>query len=272
MQWKSLFTKNTDISVEETKEYLGSNQPGSFQLLDVRQEKEYADLHIPGAIPIPLGDLPDRLGDLDQEMKTIVYCRSGVRSVAACQILRDNNFPSVFNMTGGILQWQGSTATGLDTVGLEYFIEGTFANSFEMTFRMEAGLRQFYLILSDRVQKEETASLLRTLAKYEDGHMAKLLAQHNQSRDDIDLLSQPPAILEGGLALDVLSTTFGEHLRTPESILQLAMMFEAQAFDLYGRLARNSSDKSLKSFYLQMATEEQYHLNKLSSELDNLLS
>jgi len=271
MQWKNLFSKTPNISAEETKEYLGSSQPGSYQLVDVRQPKEYKEQHLPGAILIPLGELPDRLNELEQDVKTIVYCRSGVRSKAACQILSDKNFQDVINMRGGILQWGGSTATGHDTVGLDLFTVGTFASSFEMAYQMERGLQQFYLLLSKRVQTTETQLMLQTLAKLEDGHMAKLLAKNHQSKDQIDI-KKLPAVLEGGLASIDLPANYGGHLRTEESILQLAMMFEAQAFDLYQRLARRSTDTSLESFYLQMAKEEQKHLNKLAHGLDKVLS
>jgi rubrerythrin len=50
------------------------------------------------------------------------------------------------------------------------------------------------------------------------------------------------------------------------------MMFESQAYDLYGRLAHQEKDNTLKSFYLDMAQEERKHLDKLSGQLDNLLS
>lgn len=73
MNWMSLFAKNENITPEETREYINSKPPGSFQILDVRQPQEYAQAHIPGAILIPLGELPDRLDELNPDLETIVY-------------------------------------------------------------------------------------------------------------------------------------------------------------------------------------------------------
>jgi len=271
MQWKSLFTASPDISVTETKEFVASQPPDSFQLLDVRQPKEYEEQHLPGAILIPLGELPDRLAELDSDQKTIVYCRSGIRSKAACQILSDGNFTTVSNMAGGILQWKGATAAGGANVGLEYFISGTFSSAFDMAYQMEKGLRQFYLLMKSRVPSPKMQSLLETLAKYEDGHMAKLLAKYRKTRETSDT-SHSSMLLEGGFNADDLLQTFGEHLQSEESILQLAMTFEAQAFDLYQRLSRTTRDTELQSFYQQMAEEEQKHLNQLAKGLDALLA
>ncbi|BCL60146.1 hypothetical protein DGMP_08390 [Desulfomarina profundi] len=78
---------------------------------------------------------------------------------------------------------------------------------------------------------------------------------------------------EGGITLSSLADAFGDQLDSPETIYQLAMQFEAQALDLYLRLSRrHESEPVLHSFYLQMAKEEQKHLDKLSFELDNLLT
>ncbi len=73
MNWLSLFKKNENISAEKTRELIDSRPPGTFQILDVRQPKEYEQSHIPGAILIPLSELPDRLDELDSTKETIVY-------------------------------------------------------------------------------------------------------------------------------------------------------------------------------------------------------
>lgn len=73
MNWFSLFKKNENISPDETRKFLDSAPPGSVQLVDVRQPREYEQSHIPGAKLIPLGELPDRLNELDPNKETIVY-------------------------------------------------------------------------------------------------------------------------------------------------------------------------------------------------------
>jgi adenylyltransferase/sulfurtransferase len=76
-----------------------------FVLLDVRELYEYQIARIPGALLIPLGELPGRLNELDPEADIVAQCRSGVRSQKAVDLLKANGFKHVRNMTGGILAW-----------------------------------------------------------------------------------------------------------------------------------------------------------------------
>lgn len=77
-------------------------------LVDVREDKEYAEGHIPNARHIPLGALPKRLKELEaaKSRPIVMNCRSGARSASACGILRKNGFEEVYNLRGGIKAWQ----------------------------------------------------------------------------------------------------------------------------------------------------------------------
>jgi len=77
-------------------------------VLDVREDKEYAEGHIPKAKHIPLGQLPDRLKELDKfkNKPVLVTCRSGQRSARACGILKKAGFETVYNQAGGIIAWE----------------------------------------------------------------------------------------------------------------------------------------------------------------------
>ncbi|MDP3480443.1 MAG: rhodanese-like domain-containing protein [Desulfoprunum sp.] len=270
MNWLSLFDKAKEITAEQARDYLGSQAPDSLQLIDVRQPKEYEDAHIPGALLIPLNDLPRRIGEIAADRNTIVYCRSGARSSAACQILTEYQFRNVLNLRGGMLQWQGQRAIGDENRGLEYFVSGNFASAFAMALQMEAGLKQFYLLLAGATDVLANKELLQYMAKLEDGHIAKLRARH-QHVDASLPESIPPDVVEGGINPRDFTEAFQGHLDSQASILQLAMMFEAQALDLYSRLARRHTELEAQSFFLQMAVEEQKHLDRLASELDKLM-
>jgi sulfur-carrier protein adenylyltransferase/sulfurtransferase len=74
-------------------------------LLDVREPNEWEIGHLPGATRISVNELADRLGELDTAREMVVYCRSGVRSGRAVDLLRGTGFRKVKNMTGGILRW-----------------------------------------------------------------------------------------------------------------------------------------------------------------------
>jgi len=76
-----------------------------FVLLDVREPHEYQIARIPGSILIPLGDLPKRLNELDKNADIVAQCKSGGRSQKAMDLLKQNGFQHVRNMTGGITAW-----------------------------------------------------------------------------------------------------------------------------------------------------------------------
>lgn len=77
-------------------------------VLDVREDKEYAAGHIPRAKHIPLGQLSNRLKEIEshKDKPVLVTCRSGNRSAHACRILKKAGFTSVFNQAGGIIAWE----------------------------------------------------------------------------------------------------------------------------------------------------------------------
>jgi rhodanese-related sulfurtransferase len=75
-------------------------------LLDVREDWETQLAPVPAAlVHIPMGQIPDRLGELDPQKPTVVICRSGGRSLEVARFLASHGFASVFNLTGGILAW-----------------------------------------------------------------------------------------------------------------------------------------------------------------------
>jgi rhodanese-related sulfurtransferase len=78
--------------------------------LDIRDDGEYKTGHIPGAIHIPLKQLPERIAEIEKQRPkpVIAYCRSGNRSNGAGGILRKHGFETVYNLAGGITAWQNA--------------------------------------------------------------------------------------------------------------------------------------------------------------------
>jgi len=269
MNWQSLFSAHKEISADQAREYLRTMPPAELQIIDVRQPGEYRDAHIPGAILIPLGELVQRLDEIDAARNTIVYCRSGARSGAACQIMGEAGLERVLNLRGGMLQWQGNRAAGEETQGLEFFVRGDYPSAAAMAFQMEAGLQLFYLEAAKTTTDQESRELLNAMARLEDGHMALLKARYGLTGSETAARGSD-GVLEGGVTAAEVARAFAGHLDSPGSIVQLAMTFEAQALDLYSRLARRQDDPQLRQFYLDLAGEEQKHLNRLTRELDSL--
>lgn len=82
-------------------------------ILDVREEAEFMFQHIPGALSIPLGELENRLSELNKETEIYVICRTGKRSDYAAQTLTKHGFTNVLNVIPGICQWKGKTTNNL---------------------------------------------------------------------------------------------------------------------------------------------------------------
>jgi hydroxyacylglutathione hydrolase len=81
-----------------------------LQIVDVRNPGEVALGSIPGSVSIPVGQLPSRLGELDADRPTVVYCAGGYRSSAAASLLRANGFSDVSDILGGYTAWAHDVA------------------------------------------------------------------------------------------------------------------------------------------------------------------
>ncbi len=96
-----------EITVHEVKDLMDRGE--DFLLIDVREPFEHDAFNIGGEL-IPLGDFPSAVASLrpHRDRKIIMYCRSGRRSGISQQMLLDNGFEDVWNMTGGVLAWQAA--------------------------------------------------------------------------------------------------------------------------------------------------------------------
>jgi sulfur-carrier protein adenylyltransferase/sulfurtransferase len=96
-----------DLTVSELKKQMDAGKPPV--ILDVREPHEIAIAALPKTertVQIPLGQLPARVGELNQYKgeEIVVYCRSGGRSQMAANFLQQNGFQAR-NLTGGVLAW-----------------------------------------------------------------------------------------------------------------------------------------------------------------------
>ena len=92
-----------EIKPDEVAKKVKNNERVS--IIDVREDEEVAQGKISGSTHIPLGELPDRLDEIDQSKEHIMVCRSGGRSGKAYQLLDEKGY-NVRNMTGGMLEWK----------------------------------------------------------------------------------------------------------------------------------------------------------------------
>jgi rhodanese-related sulfurtransferase/TusA-related sulfurtransferase len=100
--------KHTNVTTnDELEKKLIANE--NIVVVDVRESAEYVFNHIPNAISIPLGELENRLNELNKEAEIYVVCRTGNRSDFAAQKLTENGFTNVVNVMPGMSEWTGKT-------------------------------------------------------------------------------------------------------------------------------------------------------------------
>lgn len=86
-------------------EFLARRDRGdALTLLDVREDWEVGVANVSGTVHIPMGQVADRLAELDRATDIVVLCRSGRRSLEIAKLLEVQGFKSL-NLTGGILAW-----------------------------------------------------------------------------------------------------------------------------------------------------------------------
>ncbi|MEN9989740.1 MAG: hypothetical protein RL508_719 [Actinomycetota bacterium] len=89
-----------EVSVEDLAREIAA---GSY-VLDVREDDEFAEGHVPTAHHIPLGQLESRLDEIEDGGRVFVICRSGVRSAKGADVLFANGIDAV-SVAGGTLGW-----------------------------------------------------------------------------------------------------------------------------------------------------------------------
>jgi len=92
-----------EITVEELKSRMDAGS--APVIIDVREPNEFQICRIPGAVLIPMRELPSRVGELDRDSEIVLQCRSGSRSANATAWLRHQGFGGARNLVGGILEW-----------------------------------------------------------------------------------------------------------------------------------------------------------------------
>ncbi len=92
-----------EVTAEELKKQLDRGE--NVFVLDVREPNEYQICKIAGSKLIPLGELPQRVAELDRDREMVVHCKMGGRSAKAVALLQERGFTRVRNLKGGILAW-----------------------------------------------------------------------------------------------------------------------------------------------------------------------
>jgi adenylyltransferase/sulfurtransferase len=101
-----------EVSVEELQRERGE-KGCELVVIDVREPHEWEIATIEGSRLIPLGQLPDRLNELDGHAEIVTVCHHGARSMKALEILRGAGFGKVRSLAGGIAAWSERVEQGM---------------------------------------------------------------------------------------------------------------------------------------------------------------
>ncbi len=267
------FTAVKSLTADEAKKWMNDRKSSEFTLLDVRQATEYQAGHIPGAMLIPLPELPMRMRELRSSLPVIVYCRSGNRSRSAASLLAEAG-RAVFNLEGGMLAWNGSVAAGTAEQGLE-LIKGmvTPVQMASLAWALEEGAASFYRTVQENAREDPLRRTVETLVAAEEAHKQKVLDAFRsigESDPGDGGQGEPlPAVMEGGFEVNGVI----DHLRSRgfgmQETLETAMQIEANSLDLYMKIIRWSGIPEVKMIFSSLVEEERQHLVRLGALLES---
>ncbi len=191
----------------------------------------------------------------------------------AAQLLNGYGFKEVYNLKGGIKAWQGYKASGPEELNLD-LVRGdeTPAEIAALAIGMEESLKQFYQTLLAQAQDDDVHKLFAKMVEVSDLHKQKFIDFYTKMAPGQDIVALQAAvktdIMEGGYQMDDFIQKNGPHMQTLLGALDIAMMLETQALDLYGRFAEKAEVAATKDFLLRVAQEEKVHLNLLGQLLE----
>lgn len=137
-----------------------------------------------------------------------------------------------------------------------------------LAYGLETGLKDFYTRIGETTDDPDVSELLGKLAKIEDNHRQRLFNLYSSlvpgTVDQQSIESGAGSgILEGGFETDTFIEKNRPAMQTSVGVLDVAMMLETQAMDLYMRYAGKSSDDKAKQIFFDLANEEKSHLKRL---------
>ena len=190
------------------------------------------------------------------------------------QLLAGKGFKDIYNLKGGIRAWQGLTTAGPADMGMS-FVKGDESPQeiIVLAYGMEKGLGEFYSTLSGQTKDTDVAGLFSNLAGIEGIHKQKLFNLYlsmDSSLSDKETFESNIVedVMEGGFTTEAFLEQNRPAMQTVPGVLDVAMMLETQAMDLYMRYSQKIEDEKSKNILYDIAEEEKAHLGSLGRLLE----
>ena len=191
--------------------------------------------------------------------------------------MEGEGFKDIYNLKGGINAWQGLTAAGPTDTGM-LVLKGDESPEeiVIIAYGMEHGLGGFYQTMAGAVDKREVRELFVKLSVIEGKHKERLFNIYldlNQSVPDRETFESKIVsdVMEGGFTTEEFISKNREAMLTIPGLLDIAMMLETQALDLYLRFANRCSQAQTREVLFDLAGEEKAHLASLGGLMDEKL-
>jgi rubrerythrin len=183
-------------------------------------------------------------------------------------------FKEVYNLKGGMAAWDGLQAFGPQELNMD-MVRGdeSPAEMVKLCYSLENGLQTFYKNIQKRTKIETIENLFMKLAQIEENHKKRLRELYGKikpSDEDLESLGSDAGegMMEGGFNVEAFTQQNEPFLDTPHRVIDLAMMLETQALDLYLRFSQKTENKDTKAVLFKLSDEEKAHLALLGDWLE----
>ena len=183
-------------------------------------------------------------------------------------------FKEVYNLKAGMMAWEGLQTSGPVELNMD-LVRGDEipAEMVRLSYSLENGLQKFYKNMQNRTKDNAIEALFSKLVQIEKSHKKRLVALYRKIEPDGNDLESweseaGQGMMEGGFDIEGFTQQNEPFLDTPHHVIDLAMMLEAQALDLYLRFSQKTENAKTKEVLFKLADEEKAHLDALGRWLD----
>ena len=263
-------SKISELEPDDLKKLIAEKKEKDFILVDVREEFEYNQSHIPGAVWIKLSEIEKKPDLVPDSEETIFYCHSGSRSMAAAKLFSESeksrNTKKIANLKSGILGWNGAELQDIPKIDVFKNAKGLEA-LITRAMELEKGAYNLYSKIYDNYKNLPYIDSVNMLKKAETAHARTLFKRLGKPVEEFEEYfdSLSGDILESGISTD-------EALKEIENIdqenlcinlLEFLLLMEVSAYDLYKVMAEK--EKDAQKTFLTIAQEEKNHMRTIAS-------
>jgi rhodanese-related sulfurtransferase/rubrerythrin len=266
-----------EMTPRQLRDFIQQTHESAYVLIDVRQPGEYQQVHIPGARLMPLPELVQTVDTLPHDRAIVFYCHSGGRSMAAATMAEEEieDRSQIYNLTGGMLAWDGAVAADYPRVSL-FDRSATPLEMMETAMNLEKGALLFYTHVARQYEHESWSRIFEKLTAAERAHARTVYGYWREFNDQPDIDAFKPMfealdgdVLEGGLRLeDALAQAGAVGDMACVRLVELALRIEYAAYDLYRTMADQSPAPESRQGFIKLAQAEKAHMHALAKSLD----